>query len=161
MFPENHSASNLPTSLSWKPCIISFQTSILILIVLIKLMSEITVPDQLNSESHVHHISLLFFHCSKCKIHIVKKTQTPLCRSDCYACGYKLFSVKKSYHFSSRGSSNTFPLPEATHSSLDPILSPLKRMFSRTHSFFMSHFYLCLPHKASLQNFLTRGLGAK
>lgn len=62
----------------------------------------------------------------------------------------------KSYHFSSRGSSNTFPLPEATHNSLDPVLSPLRRMFSRAHKFFMGYFFLCLPHRASLQNFLTR-----
>ena len=104
-------------------------------------MAQIGVPEQLNSESRVRHISPLFFSLQQLKKIYSQKTPNPspllLYTELTVICLWiqALQCQLKSYHFSSRGSSNTFP--EATHNSLDPILSPLRRMFSRAHKFFM------------------------
>jgi len=137
-------------------------------------MTEIAVPEQLNSESHVHHpVHIIHYWCASSTFFFIEATEKnvqsknpqplPLYTELTLICLWveALQCQLKLYHFSSRGSSNTFPVPEATHSSLDPVLSPLRTVFSRAHTFFMGYFFLCLPHEASLQNFVTGGSGAK
>lgn len=117
---------------------------------LIKLMSEIAVPEQLNSEFQVHHISSLFcIHCSKWKVYIVIPTPPPpfsLHRTDCEVLvDTSSPASAKNLHCTSRGRSNTFLLPEATHNSLHPVLSTLMRILSRAHIFFFYGALLPLP----------------
>lgn len=119
---------------------------------------------QLNTESHVHHLSpLFFFHCSNWKMYLVKKpNHLPFYLDITLMFVDKSFPVSaKILLFQFKEKLKHFPLPEATHSSLDSVSSPIRRMFSRAHKFFKGDFCLCLPHRVTFQTFLSRGSGTK
>lgn len=96
------------------------------------------MPGQFNTESHVHHISpLFFFHCSNSWMYLVKKpNHLPLSLEMTLMFVDKSFPVSaKILLFQFKGNLKHFPLPEATQNSLDSVSSPLRRMFSRAHKF--------------------------
>lgn len=126
-------------------------------------MSESVVPGRLNAESHVHHIfSTIFLSLQQLKDVFSQKSPT----TSLFYLEMTLMFVDKSFPVSAKislfqfkGKLKHFPLPKATHSSLDSVSSPVRRLFSRAHKIFKEYFCLCLPHKVTFQTFLSRGSG--
>lgn len=104
-----------------------------------------------------------FFHCSKWKIYIVKKTQTPLRRTDCdMFADTSSPAPAKILPFQFKGKLKYFPSPwHYSQLSGSCVYHSQGECSLGLINFFMGYFFLCLPHKASLQNFLTRLSGVK
>lgn len=102
-------------------------------------MSESVMPRQLNTESHVYHISPPFlFHCSNWKMYLFKKpNHLPLYLEIILMFVDESFPVEiKILLFQFKGNLKHLPLPEANLNSLDSVLSPIRKMFSKAHNFF-------------------------